>query len=173
MGLQVAAEPRKEIMTFNELTEALDNANIPFSIEGKQHDVIYVDGVIICFNGKVYAKPHQSTTCFNTDGSSFKPLPNVKLKDLQPMIQHYRKFHPESPEISSGKADEEDSTKTGEADNEKEFHVLIVTRRKDGSTAVYNHCHLAKNRLAIFNYFLKKFDPNEIETLTILEELEA
>ena len=56
---------------------------------------------------------------------------------------------------------------------EKEFHVLIVTRRKDGSSAVYNYCHPAENRLAIFNYFLKKFDPNEIETLTILEEREA
>lgn len=57
--------------------------------------------------------------------------------------------------------------------NEKEFHVLIVTRRKDGSAAVYNYVHSAENRLAIFNYFLKKFDPNEIETLTILEEREA
>lgn len=56
---------------------------------------------------------------------------------------------------------------------EKEFHVLIVTRRKDGSSAVYNYCHLAENRLAIFNYFLKKFDPDEVETLTILEEREA
>ena len=56
---------------------------------------------------------------------------------------------------------------------EKEFHVLIVTRRKDGSSAVYNYVHLAKDRLAIFNHFLKKFDPNEIETLTILEENEA
>lgn len=56
---------------------------------------------------------------------------------------------------------------------EKEFHVLIVTRRKDGSSAVYNYVHLAKDRLEIFNYFLKKFDPNEIETLTILEENEA
>lgn len=56
---------------------------------------------------------------------------------------------------------------------EKEFHVLIVTRRKDGSSAVYNYCHIAENRLAIFNYFLKKFDPNEIETLTILEEREV
>ena len=160
-------------MTFNELTEALDKAHIPFSIEGRHHAVIYVDGVIILAGRKVYAKPHRSTTCFNTDGSSYKPLPTVKLEDLQPMIQHYRKFHPESPEISSGKADEEDSAKASGKAAEKEFHVLIVTRRKDGSTAVYNHCHLAENRLAIFNYFLKKFDPNEIETLTILEELEA
>ena len=56
---------------------------------------------------------------------------------------------------------------------EKEFHVLIVTRRKDGSSAVYNYVHIAENRLAIFNYFLKKFDPNEVETLSILEEREA
>lgn len=56
---------------------------------------------------------------------------------------------------------------------EKEFHVLIVTRRKDGSSAVYNYCHLAENRLAIFNYFLKRFDPDEVETLSILEEREA
>jgi len=56
--------------------------------------------------------------------------------------------------------------------NKKEFHVLIVTRRKDGSTAVYNHVHEAENRRAIFDYFLKRFDPEEIETLTILEERE-
>lgn len=56
---------------------------------------------------------------------------------------------------------------------EKEFHVLIVTRRKDGASAVYNYVHIAENRLAIFNYFLKKFDPNEVETLSILEEREA
>ena len=55
----------------------------------------------------------------------------------------------------------------------KEFHVLIVTRRKDGSSAVYNYVHDAENRLAIFNYFLKRFDSEEIETLTILEEREA
>lgn len=54
--------------------------------------------------------------------------------------------------------------------NEKEFHVLVVTRRKDGSSAVYNYCRIAENRRAIFNYFLKRFDPNEVETLTILEE---
>jgi hypothetical protein len=57
--------------------------------------------------------------------------------------------------------------------SEKEFHVLIVTRRKDGSSAVYNYVHDAENRFAIFNYFLKRFDPEEIETLTILEEREA
>lgn len=57
--------------------------------------------------------------------------------------------------------------------DEKEFHVLIITRGKDGSSAVYNYVHEAENRLAIFNYFLKKFDPEEIETLTILEENEA
>lgn len=56
--------------------------------------------------------------------------------------------------------------------NKKEFHVLIVTRRKDGSTAVYNHVHEAENRRTIFDYFLKRFDPEEIETLTILEERE-
>ena len=56
--------------------------------------------------------------------------------------------------------------------NEKEFHVLIITRDKDGSAAVFNYVHMAENRLAIFNYFLKKFNPDEIETLTILEERE-
>jgi hypothetical protein len=57
--------------------------------------------------------------------------------------------------------------------NEKEFHVLIVTRHKDGSSAVYNYVHLAESRLAIFNYFLKRFGPEEVETITILEEREA
>lgn len=57
--------------------------------------------------------------------------------------------------------------------NKKEFHVLIVTRYKDGSSAVHNYVHAAENRRAIFDYFLKRFDPEEIETLTILEEREA
>ena len=57
---------------------------------------------------------------------------------------------------------------------EKEFHVLIITRRKDGSTAVFNYVHTAKSRTEIFNYFLfKKFDAEEVESLTILEETEA
>lgn len=55
----------------------------------------------------------------------------------------------------------------------KEFHVLLVTRHKDGSSAVYNYDRFAENRLAIFNYFLERFDPNEVETITILEEREA
>lgn len=57
--------------------------------------------------------------------------------------------------------------------NKKEFHVLIVTRYKDGSSAVHNYVHAAESRLAIFNYFLKKFDPAEVETITILEEREG
>ncbi len=146
-------------MKLKQLTQALADANIPFTFEGKNHDEVYIDDVLVVFEGNAFIKPHQSTTCFNTTGS--KPLADVELKDLQPMIQHYRKFHPALPEISSG------------GDNEKEFHVLIVTRRKDGSAGVYNYSHIAKNRLAIFNYFLKKFDPEEIETLTILEENEA
>jgi hypothetical protein len=55
----------------------------------------------------------------------------------------------------------------------KEFHVLLVTRRKDGSSEVYNCVHSAESRLAIFNYFLKRFGPEEVETITILEEREA
>lgn len=94
---QVAVEPRKENMTFEQLAGTLVLANIPFSIEGKNHDAIYIDGVLVLWKGKVFAKPDQITTCFNTDGSTAKPLADVKLKDLQPMIQHYRKFYPVSP----------------------------------------------------------------------------
>lgn len=57
--------------------------------------------------------------------------------------------------------------------NKKKFYVSVVTRRKDGSSAVYNDCRIAENRLAIFNYFLKRFDPNEVETITVLEDCEA
>lgn len=57
--------------------------------------------------------------------------------------------------------------------NEKEFHVLITIRHKDGSSAVYNYVHIAENRLAIFNHFLKRFNPDEVETISILEEREA
>ena len=57
---------------------------------------------------------------------------------------------------------------------EKEFHVLIITRRKDGSTAVFNYVHTAKSRTEIFQYFLfKKFDAEEVESVTILEETAA
>lgn len=57
--------------------------------------------------------------------------------------------------------------------NEKEFHVLIITRHKDGSSAVYNFNRFAESRLAIFNYFLQRFSADEVETITILEEREA
>ena len=103
-------------MTFEQLTEALAKANIPFSIEGKNHDEIYIDGVLVLYRGEVFAEPDQDITCFGTEANISKPLARVKLKDLQPMIQHYRKFYPVSSEISSGKR------------NEKHIHPTITVK---------------------------------------------
>ena len=93
-------------MTFEQLTEILNKADIPFSIEGKNHDEIYIGGILVLYRGVVFAEPDQDITCFGTSASHAKPLARVKLKDLQPMIQHYRKFLPALPEISSDKGNE-------------------------------------------------------------------
>lgn len=88
-------------MKLNQLTQALADANIAFSIDGKDGNVIYVDDSLILFRGSAYVEPVDDPRVFHTSPLSSIPLKELKFKDIQPMIQHYRKFHPALPEISS------------------------------------------------------------------------
>lgn len=102
-------------MTIEQLTEALDNANIPFTIRTR-HKEVYIEGTLIINNDSAFVKPEKDLGFFNTAWNNSIPLKSLKLKDIQPMIKHYRKCHPASPEISSDKG------------NEKHFHRTITVK---------------------------------------------
>lgn len=53
-----------------------------------------------------------------------------------------------------------------------QFTVLIVTRRKDGSPATYTLTHEIENRVAMFEYVIKRYTNKyeDVETITILSE---
>lgn len=88
-------------MQLNQLTQALADANISFSIDGEDGNEIYVDDSLILYGDSAYVEPVDDPRYFHTSPLSSIPLEELKLKDIQPMIQHYRKFHPALPEISS------------------------------------------------------------------------
>lgn len=54
-----------------------------------------------------------------------------------------------------------------------QFTALIVTRRKDGTPATYTLTHEIKNRVAMFEYVLKRYTNQyeQIESIEILEEV--
>ena len=88
-------------MTLKQLAQALTDANIPFTVRTKRKEV-YIEKILILYDGKAFVTPVEGVRFFLTAWESHIPLKNLKLEDLQPMIQSYRKFHPASPEISSG-----------------------------------------------------------------------
>jgi hypothetical protein len=88
-------------MNLKQLTQALADANVAFSIDGEDGKEVYIDDSLILYCGSAYVEPVDDPRFFHTSPLSSIPLKELKLKDIQSMIQHYRKFHPALPEISS------------------------------------------------------------------------
>lgn len=86
-------------MKLKQLTQALADANIPFHT-GVTRGELYIDAVLIVCGGNAFVKQIEGLRFFCTSSDGI-PLKKLELKDIQPMIRHYRKFHPALPEISS------------------------------------------------------------------------
>lgn len=93
-------------MTRQEFIDILDKAGVEYETDSR--GVIYIDGVYILGSSLAYVRPGDLFV-FNTDTTQTS-LEDLKPKDLEPMIAHYRKFHPKE-------ADDADMVNAKEADN--------------------------------------------------------
>lgn len=90
-------------MKLEQLTRALERANIPFTIKGTDRPELYIKDVLILCGDSTYVAP-MDMGFFITEAAKSIPLEKLKSKDLKPMIAHYRKFYPALPEIPSEEA---------------------------------------------------------------------
>lgn len=135
-------------MGITHLEQALNDACIPFRKVGTKDPDIYVDGTLILSSGIAMVKP-DGCPFFNTSVESRIPLKFLELKDIQPMIQHYWKFHEKpktapikvTPQPGRGRAAQEKiltATFTGYDELSIPVHVPIKIEKEKyfGSTAL-------------------------------------
>lgn len=79
-------------MTRQEFIDILDKEDIEYSIDAE--DTVCIDGTLILGSVTAFVRPDYNFSYgFDTDATK-TPLEDLKPEDMEPMIAHYRKFHP-------------------------------------------------------------------------------
>lgn len=79
-------------MTKQEFIDILDKEGVAYRIDAK--GIIFVDGSYVLGSSLAYIYPnHRISWGFDTTTTAVE-LENLNPEDLEPMIAHYRKFHP-------------------------------------------------------------------------------
>lgn len=89
-------------MTRQEFIDILDKEGVAYHIA---KDIIFVDGSYVLGSRLAYIHPNHGISWGFDTTTTEADLENLKPKDLEPMIAHYRKFHPKE----AGNADMEPS----------------------------------------------------------------
>lgn len=78
-------------MTRQEFIDILDKNGVAYHIA---KDIIFVDGSYILGSSLAYIHPNHGISCEFATTTTEADLENLKPEDLEPIIAHYRKFHP-------------------------------------------------------------------------------